>query len=105
MNHPNIIYEVYDKRVLAQGPAGLVVLDRETQLDRAKKSANRWGGVVLKCTIRIITRRPFAREILSYEVKFVHQRRYPTGSTVELSDLRRNYRQYWQPKRGTRAAG
>lgn len=84
---PTHLYEVYDKRVLHEDRAGLPLLDRTTRLKRARKSANAWGGVVLRLTTD-------AEGATTAEVVHVHQATPPTArqrdeDVVTLGELRR----------------
>lgn len=72
-----ILYEVYDKRAILHGIDGLVLLDRDTDQNRAKKSARAWGGVVMKVTARILNRYPLQREVIHAELFFIHTPRPP----------------------------
>lgn len=86
--YPRHRYEVYDKRVLHEDRAGLPLLDRTTRLKRARKSANAWGGVVLRLTTD-------ATGTTTAEVVHVHRATPPTArqrdeDVVTLEQLRRN---------------
>ena len=70
------IYEVYDKRVLHEDRAGLPLLDRTTRLKRARKSANAWGGAVVRLTVD-------GETVTAAEVVYVHQ---PPATRVREQD-------------------
>lgn len=85
IGRPAVLYEVYEKRLLLDGLAGLPVLDRDTNLKRAKASARAWGGVVVRaeCVIRR-RKHPMVREILAWTLVYVaparpERRPDPTG--------------------------
>lgn len=66
-----VLYEVYEKRLLLDGLAGLPLLDRETSLKRARASARAWGGVVVRVEANVHRPRPMVRTILAFRVVYV----------------------------------
>lgn len=68
-----IFFEVYTKQAIHEPITGLVLLDRETGLKKAKGSARAWGGVVVKVWARVTRTKPLEREILKAEIVFVHR--------------------------------
>lgn len=70
-----ILFEVYSKRAIHEPITGLVLLDRDTSLKKARASARTWGGCVVKVKARILSRNPFTREVLTSEVVWVHKPR------------------------------
>jgi hypothetical protein len=67
-----VLYEVYEKRLLLDGIAGLPVLDRDTNLKRARVSARAWGGLVVRAECRIHRQRhPMLRDILAWTIVYV----------------------------------
>ncbi len=72
--HPRlrVLYEVYEKRLLIDGIAGLPLLDRDTNLERARASARAWGGLVVRAECRVLRERhPMLREIITFSVVYV----------------------------------
>jgi hypothetical protein len=93
IRQPTILYEVYDKRLLHQPHLGdLPVLDRDTNVKRARASARAWGGVVVRAECRVLrTRHPMVREILAWTLVYVAPpKRLPQGPVggVTLRALR-----------------
>lgn len=91
VNRPTILYEVYERRLLVDGLAGLPLLDRDTNLKRAKASARAWGGVVVRAECRVLRRKhPMVREILAWTLAYVAPpRREPRPDPVKGLTLRR----------------
>lgn len=73
------MFEVYPKRAIHEPIDTLVLLDRDTSLKKARASARKWGGCVLKIRARILTRQPLTREVVSQQVVFVHKPRKPAS--------------------------
>lgn len=69
------LYEVYSKRALHEPIAGLIVLDRDRSLKKAKISARAWGGCVVRVEAEILTKWPLTREVITSEVVWVHKPR------------------------------
>lgn len=86
---PTVLYEVYDNRAVLQPIDGLVLLDRRTRFDEARKAAIMWAGCVVKVKCVILTRRPLTRRVISTEVVYIFRTKLtgddPTGGlTIKL---------------------
>lgn len=73
------LFEVYPKRALHEPIDTLVLLDRDTSLKKARASARKWGGVVLKIRATILTKNPLTREVITQEVVFIHKPKKPAS--------------------------
>lgn len=99
----NYLYEVYDKRVLYEDRATLPLLDRTTRLKRARKSANAWGGVVLRLTLA-------GETVTAVATVYMHRStpasaREPDSAVVTLEELRRRlYPDGWRLRTSFRKA-
>lgn len=73
------LFEVYPKRALHEPIDTLVLLDRDTSLKKARASARKWGGVVLKIRATILTKSPLTRDVITQEVVFIHKPKKPAS--------------------------
>lgn len=90
MRRQRTLYEIYDKRVLHQETLdGLPLLDRCTEVRRAVKSANTWGGAVVRVQALVTRERPLERQVLSWDVVFVHDPPKPANGTMTVGQLRK----------------
>lgn len=67
------LYEIYPKRALHEPIDQLVLLDREPTIKKARVSARKWGGCVVKVHGEILTKKPLTRRVISSEIVFVHK--------------------------------
>jgi hypothetical protein len=81
-NKPDIIFEVYPKRALHEPFETLPLLDRDTSAYKAQKIAKRWGALVIRMEVNIISKYPMVREVLKWEVVFVSGSRLPTNKEL-----------------------
>ena len=98
---PVILYEIYPKRALLEPIDSLVLMDRCRNRKKAIKSARAWGGVVVKISAEILTKRPLTRRVISQEVIFVHRPRQKGGDARDkvtrktiMGKLKRNYKNF-----------
>lgn len=68
-------YEVYAKRAIHDGIEGLVVMDRDTNLQKMRVSARKWGGCVARVNAEVLTKNPLTRRVISFKIVFIHKPR------------------------------
>jgi hypothetical protein len=90
MSQQKIYYEVYDNRAVLFGIEGLVLLDRQTQLRKATRSAKAWAGCVVKVKREVDDNGKPGR-VLEAKLQYVYRRRVPPDPTggLTLRQLRR----------------
>lgn len=70
-------FEVYSKRAIHEPISQLVVLDRDRSRKKAVISARSWGACVVRVEARILKKYPLTREVVRWEVIWVHKPRRP----------------------------